>query len=342
MMHTSHTHIEKMNNNKSRMKNILLLVGLCASCNLYGQKKGADFEPIALQCEHLVNPLAIDVEQPRFTWMLKDDRQGAKQVAYQVIVGTDSLSIVNNKGNIWDTGKLMKDNILVRYAGKDLHALTRYFWKVTVWDKDGRPSSSDVASFETGMMSRFNWKGAWISDHANENDKPAPYFRKKFTTKKTVKYARAYIAAAGLYELSLNGAKVGENVLDPMYTRFDKRLLYVVHDVTAQIKSGNNAIGVILGMVGTTISRLLYGISTMRRGATVLHFAWIYVLYIPTGRKRQSHQSAIGKLLQDRLYSIASTPVNIMMRDWSRKDGMKRILMIQNGMVCGIAVHLLI
>jgi len=247
MMHTSHTHIEKMNNNKSRMKNILLLVGLCASCNLYGQKKGADFEPIALQCEHLVNPLAIDVEQPRFTWMLKDDRQGAKQVAYQVIVGTDSLSIVNNKGNIWDTGKLMKDNILVRYAGKDLHALTRYFWKVTVWDKDGRPSSSDVASFETGMMSRFNWKGAWISDHANENDKPAPYFRKKFTTKKTVKYARAYIAAAGLYELSLNGAKVGKNVLDPMYTRFDKRLLYVVHDVTAQIKSGNNAIGVVLG-----------------------------------------------------------------------------------------------
>jgi alpha-L-rhamnosidase len=102
------------------------------------------------------------------------------------------------------------------------------------------------------MMEMKNWKGAWISDgeHLSGNGihvKPAPYFRKEFQVDKRIKSARAYIAVAGLYELSINGEPIGDRRLDPMYTCFDRRNLYVAWDVTPQLQSGKNAIGVLLG-----------------------------------------------------------------------------------------------
>lgn len=229
------------------MKTTLLIVALSLSYNLYAQQKLTVCEPIKLKCEHLTNPLGIDIQNPRLTWMLADKRQGAIQTAYQLFVGTDSTAVNNNQGETWDTGKQSKGDILVSYSGKKLDPQTKYFWKVKIWDKDGKSSSSDVVAFETGMMGRNNWKGTWISDHHDIHHKAAPYFRKDFQVKKTIKSARAYIAAAGLYELSLNGQKVGDHWLDPMYTRFDRRTLYVVHDVTKELQSGDNAIGVVLG-----------------------------------------------------------------------------------------------
>lgn len=72
------------------------------------------------------------------------------------------------------------------------------------------------------MEKASNWKGAWISDTRDVNLKPAPYFRKTFETNKSIRSARAYIAVAGLYELSINGQAIGNHRLDPMYTRFDR------------------------------------------------------------------------------------------------------------------------
>ena len=97
------------------------------------------------------------------------------------------------------------------------------------------------------MMGAGNWQGCWISDHHDINHKPAPYFRKEFSVGKRVKSARAYVAAAGLYELHINGRKVGDHRLDPMYTRFDRRNLYVTYDVTRQLQDGANAVGILLG-----------------------------------------------------------------------------------------------
>lgn len=204
-------------------------------------------KPETLSCERLMNPLGIDNATPRLSWRLDDTRKDARQIAYQVIVGTDSLDVVNGKGNTWDTQKTQSDAILVTYKGEKLNPFTRYYWKVNIWDKDNVPSTSSVAAFETGMMDIKNWQGAWITDRNDINYRPAPYFRKKFTTGKTVKSARAYVAVAGLYELYINGEKIGNHRLDPMYTRFDRRNLYVTYDVTSQLQSGDNAIGVLLG-----------------------------------------------------------------------------------------------
>ena len=82
------------------------------------------------------------------------------------------------------------------------------------------------------------WQGAWISDNKDINYRPAPYFRKVFDARKKIWSARAYIAVAGLYELYINGEKIGNHRLDPLYTRFDRRNFYVTYDITSQIQKG--------------------------------------------------------------------------------------------------------
>lgn len=204
--------------------------------------------PYALMCEHLDRPIGVDEASPRLSWKLNDSRRGAKQTAYRLYVGKDSTSIFQGKADVWDTKKVNADQNLLRYQGVALQPFTKYYWMVQVWDKDGKPASSAVSSFETGMMNMANWQGTWISDGNDIGKRPAPYFRKVFNPdQKKIKHARAYIAAGGLYELYLNGEKVGNHRLDPMYTRFDRRNLYVTYDVTAQLKAGKNAVGVLLG-----------------------------------------------------------------------------------------------
>jgi len=206
-------------------------------------------QPKNLLCEYMPNPIGIDAATPRLKWMLDDHRQGALQQAYQIFVGIDSIGLLKGEANFWNSQKKAGNGMLITYNGKSLTPFTKYYWAVQIWDKDGKMSlRSKVASFETGMMEMKNWKGSWISDKQDINLKPAPYFRKVFKPTGKIKSARAYIAAAGLYEIYINGIKVGNHRLDPIYTRFDRRNLYVTYDVTSQLKSADNvSIGVLLG-----------------------------------------------------------------------------------------------
>ncbi|OKS87914.1 alpha-L-rhamnosidase [Mucilaginibacter polytrichastri] len=208
---------------------------------------GAVCKPVGLKCEYLTNPIGLDAPHPRFTWYMQDARLGAKQTAYQIDISADSAVLSKGDGTIWHTGKVNSAVNLVTYLSNALKPFTRYFWRVYVWDKDGVRATSAIASFEMGMMETQNWKGDWISDTKSKEVKEAPYFRQIFRAGKKIKSARAYMAAAGLYELYINGKKIGNHRLDPMYTRFDRRNLYVTYDVTAQLQQGQNAIGVLLG-----------------------------------------------------------------------------------------------
>jgi alpha-L-rhamnosidase len=203
--------------------------------------------PDKLRCEYLINPLGVDVRAPRLSWMLNDNRYESVQKAYRIIAGTDSAAVSDGTGSSWDTKRVESDRMLVAYSGNKLVPFTKYFWSVQVWDKDGIPTEPVMSSFETGMMGNENWHGNWISDGHDKNVKQAPYFRKEFRVTGRIKSARAYIAVGGLYELYLNGQKVGDHRLDPMYTRYDRRNLYVTYDITKQLQSGGNAVGVLLG-----------------------------------------------------------------------------------------------
>ncbi|RYG02082.1 MAG: alpha-rhamnosidase, partial [Chitinophagaceae bacterium] len=195
-----------------------------------------------LQTEYLETPLGIDAPKPRFTWQINDASKGAIQSGYQIEVSTDSLM----QTKVWSPLRTNASQQLVVYNGPALKPYTKYFWKITSWDKAGK-SSAATASFETGVVSMNNWKGSWISDMGSVDVKPAGQFRKEFSVDKKIVSARAYLAVAGLYEFYINGERIGNQRLDPMYTRFDRRTLYVTHDVTKQLASGKNAIGVMLG-----------------------------------------------------------------------------------------------
>ena len=200
---------------------------------------------VDLQTEHLTSPLGIDVPHPRLSWAAAE---GTKPIAFVVGVGTDSAAVARGEGAVWvapsETGQL------VTYNGPALKPFTRYYWSVIPYDSEGRIHNirkMAVAWFETGMMDQANWKGSWVTDTRDIRLKPAAYFRHGFQVNKQIKSARVYIAAAGLYELSVNGRRVGDHVLDPMYTRFDRRNLYVTYDVTGALREGENSIGVLLG-----------------------------------------------------------------------------------------------
>src|SRR5689334_1031435 len=190
-----------------------------------------------LRCEYMERPIGIDASHPRFAWRLSKEPFSVASI--MMIVDKDSLAVANGKGSGWNSGWIRSSINLYSYNGEALKPFTKYYWRIQLRDASNKQYlTSAVSSFETGMVDQANWKGAWISDVSNVNLKPAPYFRKAFTAAKPIRQARAYIAVAGLYELYINGSKVGNHRLDPMYTRFDRRTLYVTYDVTPQLQRG--------------------------------------------------------------------------------------------------------
>ncbi|MCR5792658.1 MAG: family 78 glycoside hydrolase catalytic domain [Lachnospiraceae bacterium] len=113
-----------------------------------------------LQVCYETNPVGLD-DTPNFSWKMNSATQGQKQTAYQIKVAKDKTM----KTIVWDSKKVAKDTSLeIKYAGQDLLASTRYYWNVTVWDKDGKAITSDTAYFETGLMDETAWNDAtWIS-----------------------------------------------------------------------------------------------------------------------------------------------------------------------------------
>lgn len=228
---------------------IILIISFIILSILFvsSKKNNSKTEVQNLLCEYLEAPIGIDSEQPRFRWELKSERNGTMQKGYNLSVGTDSIEVSKGNGNMWKSIGENNAQSLVIYDGKKLAPFTKYYWGVKIIDDQNLESNFSISSFETGMIQQKNWKGSWITDNNDIHIKPAPYFRRTYTLKKKVKKAVAYITAAGLYELSINGQKIGDHRLDPIYTKFDKRNLYVTYDVSNKFKQDTITLGVLLG-----------------------------------------------------------------------------------------------
>jgi len=194
--------------------------------------------PTGLMCEYLANPAAVDALRPRFTWELNHTERGQIQSAWQVLVATDSSF---EHGLVWDSGRTASSNSTqVLYAGPALQSDTAYFWKVCFWDRAGRESGwSRTARFETGLLSRSDWKARWIDCRGQ--------VRREFVIDKKVKRARVHFSGLGYSELRINGRKIGRSVLNPAWTTYDRRVLYDSFDVTEILRQGPNAAAVMLG-----------------------------------------------------------------------------------------------
>jgi len=207
--------------------------------------------PYRLTCEYRQNPLGLGVRQPRLSWQLRaeDGARGAAQSAYQLVVAADPSC---ERSVLWDTGKVHSDqSVHVRYEGPPLRSTQRCYWRVRVWDKAGRPSDwSEIAWWEMGLLTVDDWQAEWITpdwDDAEDEARPAPFLRYTFAVDGEVRAARLYATSLGLYELYLNGRRVGDAVLTPGWTSYRKRLQYQTYDVTELVRAGANAIGAILG-----------------------------------------------------------------------------------------------
>ncbi len=222
----------------------------------------AHVSPVSLTCEYLVDPLGLDTAAPRLSWQLDGAHRGARQTAYQVLVASSPARLADGVGDCWDSGKVADDETLhIAFAGTPLRSRARCWWAVRVWDEhDAASDFSAPATFELAFLDRADWVATWIGA---EESVSAPLFRRDFTLTKPLRAARVYLCGLGYYELRLNGAKVGDCLLDPNWTNFDtreingllypfddgstSRALYVTYDVTAQLRAGDNTLGVILG-----------------------------------------------------------------------------------------------
>ncbi|MBL0160427.1 MAG: family 78 glycoside hydrolase catalytic domain [Bryobacterales bacterium] len=203
---------------------------------------GAAIMPYALECEARRNPMGIDSAQPRLGWKLKSAEQNQSQSAYQIVVAGDA-------GEVWDSGRVASaETTWIGYSGKPLASFQRYRWKVRVWDAKGVPSEYSDAAEWTMSIAGSDWRARWIShpDHVLRSG-PLPLFRKEVMLEKPLRRAIVLVAGVGFHELRINGSKVGDHVLAPAWTNYRATVNYETFDVTAELKPGANALGVMLG-----------------------------------------------------------------------------------------------
>lgn len=241
-----------------RIVAIILTLTVAGYCCTAVKTEG--IKAYGLRCEYSENPLGIENDFPRLSWLLGSNERNQKQTAWQILVASDPEKLNNDEGDIWDSRRVNSgQSILVRYAGKKTLPCRRYYWKVRVWDKRQKRSAwSEQAYWETGLKDPDQWKAEWIG-YTCEN---APLFRKEFEITKPVKAARIYISTPGYYELSLNGSGIGDHVLDPAQTDYEQRTFYAVYDVTEKLIRGVNVAGVMLGngwYDQTAVNNALYG-----------------------------------------------------------------------------------
>jgi alpha-L-rhamnosidase len=257
---------------------VFFVLGMMATARAAENPATAEY----LRCEYRVNPLGIDVTAPRLSWEMHDARRGAAQTAYQILVASTPEKLAADQGDLWDSGKVVSDQTAqIVYAGKPLQSRMECFWKVRLWDADGKPSTySKAALWSMGLLKPEDVKAKWIgvqgpmihpdkgpTDAKSKDVLGCPLFRKQFTVEKPIRRATLYASALGNYALSINGQSLPvADFFNPGWTDYRKRVYYNTYDVTRLVhKGGRNAIGAVLaagwyaGAIGFKSDRFIYG-----------------------------------------------------------------------------------
>lgn len=227
---------------------IVLFVFLISEMSFAGNSKNLLTN---LKCEYHVNPVGIDVLQPRLSWQIFTDENNFVQQAYEIRVAETKENLAEGSKLVWSTGKVnSSESVNVTYGGPTAKPTQRLWWKVRIWDPKNKATAwSEPAYWEMGLLSASDWKASWIrfgQESDNTTSHPSQYFRKEFSLNKKVVSARVYVTALGLYELRLNGKKIGQDLFTPGWTSYKNRIQYQVYDITYML-GAKNAIGGIVG-----------------------------------------------------------------------------------------------
>jgi alpha-L-rhamnosidase len=195
----------------NQVRNVFIL-----GCLLFAATCSAAMNPKNLRCEYLVDPLGIDATQPRLSWVLDSNQRGETQTAYQILAASSAGLLRDGKADLWDSGKVDSDaNSQIVYGGQTLVSREDCFWQVRVWDQAGRPGKwSPVAHWQMGLLEPSDWMAKWIAPKAPESS-PLPCLRKDFGLNTLPQRAVLYVTALGLYEVHIDGRRVGDHILAP-------------------------------------------------------------------------------------------------------------------------------
>jgi hypothetical protein len=254
-------------------KNIIFLFCLLVTAITNGQ-----ISTVHLTCEMVENPLAVNTNQPRFSWQLVSKEQNVTQTGYQILIASSEEKLKEDQGDIWNSGRVNSNkNLQITFGGSPLKSETKYFWKVKVWNQKGKvsnwsksaffriaPSNSDLNPIWIGAITKadshlpegrnyhtatFNKeKKASLINASDSLSRRSIMLRKPFSVAKEIKEALVYISGLGHYQLTINGKKIGNSEFAPLWTDYDKSVNYNTFELNVEeLKKGENVIGVLLG-----------------------------------------------------------------------------------------------
>jgi alpha-L-rhamnosidase len=288
--------------------------------------RAADPVVYDLTCEYKTNPIVIGSTNPRLSWKIKSSERGVLQSAYQIRAAESPQNLKAAENLVWDTDKVKSDQSThVVYKGPSLSSRQKIWWQVRVWDNHSNTSEwSKPASWEMGLLKTDDWVADWIEPDLKEDVKksnPCPMLRKQFELKTQVKSARAYVTCHGVYEMHINGDKVGDQVFTPGWTSYHNILQYQVYDVTDMLKVGTNCVGAILGD-GWYRGRLVWKESRNFYGEKLALLAQIEVLYQDGSRQiitsNKSWKASTGPILVSDIYDGELYDARLEKENWSK------------------------
>jgi len=267
--------------NKQFKYSILYLFGLLFIHNCLASGK---ITPATLQCEYMDNPTVVGAISPRLSWINEatsvNDR-GVTQQAYRIVVSTSKEKLLKEDYDAWDSGKrISSESYLIDYKGAQLQSGKDYWWRVMVWDNEGKASAwSSPAYWGMGLLNANDWQAKWIGvpwqgeaprkvlspTQYDQRVYSAPLLRKAFKLKGNIVSAKAFVTGLGYFEFYINGEKVGNDYLVPNFTNYntrediksysisidnkfrDYRVMYLAYDITNMLKQKENVAGAMLG-----------------------------------------------------------------------------------------------
>jgi alpha-L-rhamnosidase len=284
-----------------------------------GKPLPSDVHVMSLRCEYLVDPLGIDADAPRMSWILDSVTRGQGQTAYRILAAGSKEKLGADHGDLWDSGRVESNaTAQIIYTGAPLQSRQNVWWKVRVWDINGQPSEwSAPAHWSMGLLRKMDWQALWIghdTDDLNEDPElhlpPAPFLRKSFTLGKPVQSAVIYGTAQGLFELRLNGKRVSNEVFMPGWSDYNTRLYYGTWDVTDQVQEGKNAIGAMLAN-GWYAGYIGFGLLHARRDKNVTK---------TSGRAYYGDRPSLMAQLEV-TYTDGTSEIIVTDQDWKGSDG---------------------
>lgn len=202
-----------------------------------------------LTCENLSEPLGIGTTTPRLSWKIKSGKNGTSQKACQILVASDNNLLDEKNADLWNSGKIVSSaSILVPYQGKGLTSRSVCYWKVRVWDENNEMSEwSDPAGFSIGLLNKSEWEAVYIGLPVKAGNSISPQLRRTFSIPAKGEKIFLYVNSLGYHEVFLNGEKVGDKVLTPAVSQFNKRSYVITYDISSLIRQGRNDIVIWLG-----------------------------------------------------------------------------------------------